>query len=139
MRPQFPAPLTVGFDQALTAGSTGALRVFSSERGGLRSCGASPALASGTTARFAPTPYPWMPGETVAYTVTTGAAGSGGNLAQGRVGQFTAAVAGTGTGQFTAEMTLNVKGRPSCVAAADVDGDLNLLTTGGAPEALPCS
>jgi hypothetical protein len=76
-----------------------------------------------------------MPGETVQYTVTTAAAGSGGALAQGRVGQFTAAVGGSGTGIFQGGSDQNVGTRPSWETLGDVDGDgdLDLLTANFSP------
>ena len=94
------SPLTITFSQPLTAASAAALKVFSAQRGGLRTRAATPATVSGNTLSFGPGAAPFMPGETVSYTVTRAAAGSGGALAQPRVGQFTTAVGGTGTGRF---------------------------------------
>ena len=94
------APLTLTFSQPLTPASAGALKVFSSQRGGLRTRGTTPAVVSGNALSFAPTAYDFRPGETVQYTVTTAAAGTGGTLARGRVGQFTAAAGGSGGGNF---------------------------------------
>uniref|UniRef100_UPI001376C072 Ig-like domain-containing protein n=1 Tax=Hymenobacter sp. IS2118 TaxID=1505605 RepID=UPI001376C072 len=93
------ASVVATFSQPLTAASAAALRVFSSQRGGLRS--RSGTALSGRTLSFAPTAYDFRPGETVQYTVTRAAASAaGGPLATARVGQFTAAVGGTGRGTF---------------------------------------
>ncbi|MBH8560060.1 FG-GAP-like repeat-containing protein [Hymenobacter negativus] len=123
------APLVVTASQPLTAASAGALRVFSGQRGGLRTRPATPAQATGSTLSFAPTAYPYLPGETVQYTVTTAAAGSGGALARPRVGQFTTAVGGSGRGYFQAGADLVVGSSTYDVGLADVDndGDLDLL------------
>ena len=119
-------PVAASFSQPLTAASAGALKVFSSQHGGLRTRGATPAVLSGSTLSFAPTAYPFMPGETVQYTVTTAAAGSGGALARARVGQFTAAVGGTGSGNFQAGTDQAVGNGPNTVVLGDVNGDGNL-------------
>ncbi|MBH8559684.1 FG-GAP-like repeat-containing protein [Hymenobacter negativus] len=134
-------PVTVNFNQPLTAASAGSLKVFSAQQGGLRSRGATPAVASGSTLSFAPTAYDFRPGETVQYTVTTAAAGSGGALAQGRVGQFTAAVGGTGRGYFQPGNEPAVGGMPAFMTAADVnsDGALDLLLCNMGSAAAPGS
>ncbi|MGY3091520.1 plastocyanin [Hymenobacter sp. UYAg731] len=121
------SPVTVNFNQPLTAASVGAMKVFSSQRGGLRTRGATPAVVSGSALSFTPTNYDFRPGETVQYTVTTAAAGSGGVLAQGRVGQFTAATAGgAGAGNFLPALTVAVGNYPSSMAVGDIDGDGDL-------------
>jgi hypothetical protein len=84
---------------------------------------------SGNTLIFTPATS-FMPGETVKYTVTTAAASTNGNLAQARVGQFTTAAGGTGSGVFTSVSTLNL-GPDSdrsigAIATGDIDGDGDL-------------
>jgi len=118
------APLTVSFDQNLLPTSAGALRVFSSQRGGCRSQ-TSPATVSGRALTFTPAPYPYLPGETVHYTVTRDAIGTGGSLAAARVSQFTAA-AYAGTGIFTIVAQLPVGQFPGGIALADLDDDGDL-------------
>lgn len=121
--------LTVSFNQPLTAASAGALKVFSAQRGGLRSRNTTPAVVSGTTLSFAPTPYAFQPGETVQYTVTTAAVGSAG-LATPRVGQFTTAAGGTGVGIFPPVLGTSVGLGGSFDAKlgdVDNDGDLDIL------------
>ncbi|WP_201987255.1 FG-GAP-like repeat-containing protein [Hymenobacter rubidus] len=126
--------VTVTFSQALTAGSSAALKVYSAQRGGLRTRGTTPAVVSGNTLTFAPTAYRFMPGEAVSSTVTTAAASSSGNLAQSKVVQFTAAVAGTGRGSFVvpgADFTVGTW--PVGIAVGDINGDgqVDLLTSNG--------
>ena len=126
-------PLTVTFSQPLVAGSAAALQVFSQQRGGRRTA-ATPATSSGNSLVFAPpAAATYKPGETVQYTVTTAAAGSGGALAQPRVGQFTTATSGTGQGNFSLSSAAFPGNRASGVASADVDGDgdLDLLALTG--------
>ena len=121
------APLTVTFSHSLTAASAGALQVFSNQRGGRRT-GPTPAVVSGNTLSFAPSLYAFMPGETVQYTVTT-AASNGAALARPRVGQFTTAVGGTGTGTFVtgSELVTTSDTRTAAMGDVDGDGDLDLL------------
>lgn len=74
------SPVTVTFSQPLVAGSAAALKVYSAQRGGLRSRGLTPAVVSGNTLTFTPSAYRFMPGEMVSSTITT-AASSGAPLA----------------------------------------------------------
>ena len=121
------SPLTVSFSQALTPASGLALKVFSAQRGGLRTQ-AAPAVTSGSTLRYTPA-YPFMAGEKVAYSVTQDAASAGGTLTQPRVGQFTTAVRPGGNANFLAGVSVGVAASPWAVAVGDVDndGDLDLL------------
>jgi hypothetical protein len=124
----------VTFNQALASNSAGALKVHSTQRGGLRTV-ATPAAVAGSTLTYTPSAaQPFAPGETVRTTVTTAATGSAGNaLARPRVLQFTAAVGGTGTGNFATTYDATVQAtsaEPGCPTLGDVDGDgdLDLLT-----------
>ena len=122
--------LVLTLSQPPTAASGAALRVFSSQQGGLRTAGTgSPAVVSGTTLSFAPQAAPYHAGEAVCYTLTTAAAGSGGALARPVVGQFTIATQGTGS-LFNTGVTTADGITPIAVAATDLDadGDLDLLT-----------
>jgi methionine-rich copper-binding protein CopC len=125
-------PVSVTFNQPVTAGSTAALKVFSAQRGGLRSNGSGSTTVSGSTVRFAPT-YAFKPGETVQATVTTAAtASAGGSLVTPRVLQFTTAATG-GTGSFSGGSDPAVGTGPRRVAVGDVDGDgdVDLLIANG--------
>lgn len=119
------SPLTVNFNQPLTAASAGALKVFSAQRGGLRTQPATPAVVSGSALSFVPTAYPFLPGEKVSYTVTTAAASSSGPITQARVGQFTAATGG-GTGIFQLGANYGMGSLTGIIAMGDVDGDGDL-------------
>ena len=127
--------LTVTFSQPLTAASAGALKVFGSQRGGMRARGTTPATVSGNSLSFAPGATPYLPGEVVHYTVTRAAAGSGGTLAQARVGQFTAAATGGSPASFQGTANLAAGSNPQLVAVGDLDGDgdldLILANSGG--------
>ena len=115
------APVVATFSQSLSAGSAGALKVFSRQRGGLR--GGGSAAVAGSTLTFAPVAYDFRPGETVQYTLTTAAGGAGGALAAPRVGQFTTAVGGTGRGLFAGSVNEVFANSTRTVVTGDVDGD----------------
>lgn len=122
-------PLRLRFSQALTPASPAALHVFSSQRGGRRTQ-LTPATGRGNTLTFTPSNYPFQPGETVSYTVTTAAASLSAHLARPLVGQFTAAVSCTSAGVFVAGSQVNVGRYADGLALGDVDGDgdLDVLT-----------
>ncbi|MBO2009117.1 Ig-like domain-containing protein [Hymenobacter negativus] len=66
------SPVTVQFSQSLTAGSTAALKVFSSQRGGLRSGNSGTVTLNNDALTFSPS-LDFRPGETVRVSVTTAA------------------------------------------------------------------
>jgi methionine-rich copper-binding protein CopC len=125
--------VTVRFSQPLTAGLT-ALRVFSNQRGGLRTGHSGSTTINGDQLTFAPT-YDFKPGETVKVSVTTAAQSSSGSLAASRMYQFTAAATG-GNGVFSVGSDVPADINPYNVTMADVDndGDLDMMspTFGGA-------
>jgi hypothetical protein len=122
------SPVTASFNQPLAAGAAAGLRVFSTQSGGLRTRGATPATVSGNTLTYTPSgARPFLPGETVYSTLTTAVAASGGaTLPQARVQQFTAGVGGTGQGNFGGGSEVGVGNSPTGVALGDVDGDGDL-------------
>ncbi|GAB3578299.1 FG-GAP-like repeat-containing protein [Hymenobacter daeguensis] len=122
------SPVTVQFSQNLTTGSTAALRVFSGQRGGLRSGNSGTVTVNNDALIFSPS-FDFRPGETVKVSVTTAAQSSSGALAVPRLFQFTAAATG-GYGTFSGGSAPGVGSNPYNVAVADVDndGDLDLLT-----------
>jgi hypothetical protein len=122
--------VSVGFSQNLGAGSTNALRVFSNQRGGLRTASSGITAVNGNALLFTPS-YAFWPGETVTATVTAAAQTSNGTaLAKPHVFQFTAAAGASGSGTFAGGSDVPVGGAPYIVATADVDndGDLDLVT-----------
>jgi hypothetical protein len=121
--------LRATFTQPLTTGSTSALQVFSSQRGGRRTR-LTVATVRDNTLSFTPSNYAFQAGETVNYTFTTAAASPNARLARPQVGQFTAAVSCTGTGTFPTGSQVNVGQYPDGMALGDLDGDgdLDLLT-----------
>jgi hypothetical protein len=122
------------FNQPLAAGSTAAMKVYSAQRGGLRSRGSTVAVVSGSLLSFTPpASLPWLPGETIYTTITTSARSATGSLVKAQVRQFTTAVGGTGRGKFTSPTRgaeLAVGAYPYRIATGDVDGDgdLDFLT-----------
>jgi plastocyanin len=118
-------PLRVRFTQPLTPASAGALQVFSSQRGGRRTQ-TVPAIVRDSALSFIPSAYPFQPGETVNYTVTTAAASRTGTLAQARVGQFTASVGCNSTGTFQPAVRVRVGQYADGLALGDIDGDGDL-------------
>ncbi|NML67910.1 hypothetical protein HHL22_22140 [Hymenobacter sp. RP-2-7] len=123
-------PLRLRFSQPLTPAAPAALHVFSSQRGGRRTH-ATPASGREHTLTFTPSAYPFQPGETIRYTVTTAAASASEHLARPLVGQFTTAVSCTSAGVFEAGTQVAVGRYPDGLALGDVDGDgdLDVLNT----------
>ncbi|MGI4884284.1 MAG: FG-GAP-like repeat-containing protein [Janthinobacterium lividum] len=121
-------PVTATFDQALTPASAAALKVYSAQRGGLRTA-AAPAVVRGNTLTYTPRDYPFLPGETVTSVITPAAASSSGALAHGTVVQFTAATGGAGRGNFAPSGNANTVfgNRDVLVSDVDGDGDLDLV------------
>ena len=119
--------ITVRFTQLLSVGSGAALRVFSGERGGLRTGNSGGTTTSGSALTFAPT-FDFRPGETVKVSVTRAAQSSGGALASAKMFQFTAAATG-GSGVFSGG-AVAVGSNPYNVTMADVDndGDVDMLS-----------
>lgn len=122
------------FSQPLTASPTTALRVFTNQRGGLRTGNSGTTTVSGSRVTYTPT-YDFRPGETVQVVVTRDARSSSGVLGQPRVYQFTTATTATtgGSGIFINGADVPVGDHPYIVTTADVDadGDLDLLEVVG--------
>ncbi|TGE20414.1 hypothetical protein E5K00_20675 [Hymenobacter aquaticus] len=127
-----PAPmsadLNVTFSQPLSAASTGAVRVFGSQRHGRLP---GQALVTGNTLVFNPLSG-FMPGELISATITTAAQSSTGTaLATPQVFQFRAAAVG-GTGMFPSGNEFNAASLATvfemAVADLDGDGDLDVVT-----------
>ncbi|UOQ71490.1 FG-GAP-like repeat-containing protein [Hymenobacter cellulosilyticus] len=122
------APITVSFSQALSGNSITALRVFSTQRGGMRSGQSGTTIVGGNQLSFIP-PTSWKPGETVRTTVTTDARNTAGQaLAKGHVFDFTAATGGNGLGTLTnvGGSSFSMGAYPNALRLADVDGDGDL-------------
>ena len=102
-------PVGVTFSAALNAATAGNIRVFSQQYRGRRTATAS---TSGATATLVPTVPAtgsqvagFKPGETLWVTVPASVQSTGGAAAVKQVYQFTAAVGGTGRGNFVAPAT----------------------------------
>ncbi len=118
------------FSQAISAASASNVRVFSAQRGGqlVRAGGGTVSGGGTSTVTFDPA-TDFKPGETVMVTVPGTVQGVGGAGVAPHVYQFTAAVGGTGRGNFVApagtpEVSVGVV--PAGVAMGDVDGDGDL-------------
>jgi hypothetical protein len=105
-----------------------ALRIFSSQRGGMRSGTSGTVTVNNDALTFSPS-ADFRPGEVVKVSVTRAAQSSSGVLALPRTFQFTAAATG-GYGTFSGGSDPSVGSNPYNVTVADVDndGDLDLLT-----------
>ena len=113
--------VTVTFGQPLAPGAANGLKVFSTQRGGLRTRGNTPVTVAGNTLRFAPTAFPFLPGELLQATITTAAP-----LVPARVFRFTAAAGGQGRGTFVAPASnadMAVGQQPGGIAFGDIDGN----------------
>ncbi|GAA4350725.1 FG-GAP-like repeat-containing protein [Hymenobacter saemangeumensis] len=109
--------------QPLSPSASGALQVFSSQRGGRRSGSSGSTTVSGSAVAFAPS-YPFQPGETVTATLGVAAqASSGAALRAPHVWQFTAATGGSGRGTFLRAPDTALPDAVETMAAADLDGD----------------
>lgn len=119
--------VAVRFTQVLGAGAAGALRVFSNERGGLRTGTSGVVAVSGQELLFTPA-FDFRSGETVKVSVTRAAQSSSGTLAAAKMFQFTAAATG-GSGIFSGG-AVPVGRNPYNVTMADVDndGDVDMLS-----------
>lgn len=113
--------VTVNFGQPLAAGAANGLKLFSAQRGGLRTRGNTPATVVGNTLRFVPTAFPFQPGEQLQATLTTAAP-----LTSPRVFRFTTAAGGQGRGTFVAPASnadMPVGQQPGGIAFGDIDGN----------------
>ncbi|GAB3590283.1 FG-GAP repeat domain-containing protein [Hymenobacter daeguensis] len=125
------SPVTARFARPLPAASAVGLQVFSAQRGGRRTREATPATVQGSSLHWAPTAYPYQPGETVQYTVTR-AAGPGAP----RVGQFTTAVERPSRAAFVPGPALDLDPFtvPVDLAVGDLDGDGRLDVVAAVPD-----
>lgn len=122
-------PVQATFSQSLGAGSSAALKVFGSQRGGQRAGHSGTAAVSGNTLTFRPN-NEFAAGEKVQVTITTAAQNASGQpLAQGRVFDFVAATspsAGVFAGGY--DDVVGYAGLGEAVMGdLDNDGDLDFL------------
>ncbi|QKG55827.1 VCBS repeat-containing protein [Hymenobacter sp. BRD128] len=116
------------FDRALNAGSASALKVFSSQRGGLLTA-SRPATVVSNSLTYSASGRNYRYGETITAVLTTAAQSSSGTpLATPRVWQFTTLTA-PGTGSFGAKTDYMTGAGAYGVALGDVnnDGQLDMV------------
>ncbi len=126
-----PVVLTFSQPMSAAAASGNAVKVYSSQRGGLltRAGGGGTFSGAGTnTISFQPA-QSLLPGEVVTVQMTTAASSTVGNALTPLVQQFTVAVSPS-NGQFAGGSEVVVPGNPICLTTADVDndGDLDLVS-----------
>ena len=128
------ASVVVPFSQAINPVTASSIKVFSSQYRGSRTTAAS---TSGSTVTLVPTApagqsAAFKPGETVMVSVPAAVQGTTTGAAAKYVYQFTAGVAGTGTGSFQSGSDLYLGTNVATGQATgdvDADGDPDLLTT----------
>jgi hypothetical protein len=119
----FGANLTMEFSQTVSAAAAAHLRVYSSQRQGLR---AGVLTGAGTgSLTFNPT-LDFVPGEVVSVTLPDALLGVQGNVSSKQVYQFRVITGGTGQGTFVTDSDLPVRSNPSAIRLGDMDGDGDL-------------
>ncbi|OON68000.1 hypothetical protein B0919_15145 [Hymenobacter sp. CRA2] len=128
--------VTVNFSEPIAGTTADQLRVYGNRLQGLR---AGTRTGGGTSSlSFTPT-LPYAPGEAVSVSITSGLRGPGGNpVLPPQLLQFTAAVGGTGQGNFSSGASVPVGYDSRSVAAGDVNGDgsVDLVTADYASQAV---